>query len=81
MQKLAHERGGRCLSKEYHGTIHKLSWECKLGHVWETKPATVLHGSWCPECHYLNMCQSDKTRKKYLRAGSLGKAKRKPKRG
>ncbi|MCL2829523.1 MAG: hypothetical protein FWD77_02145 [Betaproteobacteria bacterium] len=80
MQKLAHERGGRCLSKEYLGTVHKLSWQCKLGHVWKTTPAIVMRGSWCPECYYLNMCLSDKAREKYLRAGSLEKAKRKPKR-
>ncbi|MCL2020750.1 MAG: hypothetical protein FWG81_01240 [Betaproteobacteria bacterium] len=66
MQKLAQERGGHCLSGEYHGTAHKLSWQCKLGHVWETTPFTVLKGSWCPECYWLSMCLSDEARKKYL---------------
>jgi len=71
MRKLAHERGGRCLSEEYRGNIHKLTWQCKLGHVWETTPETVRRGSWCPECYYLSMCLSDEARKKYLSTGKM----------
>ncbi|MCL2830272.1 MAG: hypothetical protein FWD77_05970 [Betaproteobacteria bacterium] len=81
MQKLAHERGGRCLSKEYRGVAYKLTWQCNFGHVWETSPAVVLHGSWCPECYYLSMCLSDKARKKHLRAGSIEKTKTRRKSG
>ena len=70
MQQLARERGGACLSKEYHGIVHKMTWKCKLGHVWDTTPFTVLGGSWCPECYYLSMCVHDEARKKYLVASN-----------
>ncbi|PGK52131.1 hypothetical protein CN918_30535 [Priestia megaterium] len=50
LRKLAHERGGECLSTTYEHSTYKLSWKCKKGHVWEAAPATVRRGSWCPRC-------------------------------
>jgi len=51
MRKLARERGGRCLSKEYvNGRVHLL-WECCNGHRWQASPGNVHNrGSWCPTC-------------------------------
>jgi hypothetical protein len=43
-------RGGRCLSPQYLGIKTKLSFECALGHAWETTPDTIRRGSWCPQC-------------------------------
>ena len=51
MHKIAVERGGKCLSKEYRNGHTKLKWECARGHVWEAKPNAVKNrGDWCPEC-------------------------------
>ena len=50
MQKIAEERAGKCLSPEYINSKTKLKWQCKIGHIWETKPDNVLMGRWCPYC-------------------------------
>jgi hypothetical protein len=50
MQKMAMERGGKCLSDVYKGVNEKLLWECQEGHRWETVPAVILRGGWCSIC-------------------------------
>lgn len=50
MHTMARSKGGRCLSKSYLGINVKLKWQCKDGHIWETTPASVRYGSWCPKC-------------------------------
>jgi hypothetical protein len=50
MQKLAEERGGKCLSEEYDGVSSKLEWQCKYGHTWKALPSNVMRGTWCPYC-------------------------------
>lgn len=50
MQKMAAERGGKCLSEKYVNTATKLKWECKKGHVWEATPNNVKSRHWCPKC-------------------------------
>jgi hypothetical protein len=50
MQRIAEERGGECLSKEYIGSQTKLRWKCKEGHEWEARPVNTKRGSWCPYC-------------------------------
>jgi hypothetical protein len=50
MRRIARQRGGECLSEEYRGSTEKLRWRCREGHVWDTTPATVIQGSWCPRC-------------------------------
>ena len=50
MQKIASERGGRCLSSIYEGMHKKLLWECQEGHRWETIPAVIFRGGWCTTC-------------------------------
>lgn len=49
MRKLAQERGGKCLSTEYHYK-RRLTWECGCGYKWKATPASVIPGSWCPKC-------------------------------
>ena len=49
-QKLAKERGGKCLSKIYIGTTKKLLWKCSEGHKWESAYTNIQSGSWCPLC-------------------------------
>lgn len=50
MVDLAQSRGGKCLSTNYQGKYAKLKWKCKEEHVWESTPATIKSGSWCPIC-------------------------------
>ncbi|CAD6532966.1 hypothetical protein LMG24235_02689 [Paraburkholderia sabiae] len=68
MKAVAHERGGQCLSESYVNVETKLQWECSRGHVWLTTPMSVLAGSWCPACKYMNQCTTDEARRKYLDA-------------
>ncbi len=51
-QKLALERGGKCLSLSYNYNDEKLLWECYFGHQWLAKPSHIknAHQSWCPTC-------------------------------
>ena len=50
MQEIAESRGGKCLSKEYIGSLNKLKWQCAEGHKWEASPNNVKQGSWCHRC-------------------------------
>ena len=51
-QKLALNRGGRCLSLFYSTTTDKIQWECKNGHRWESVAMSVIRGHWCRKCSY-----------------------------
>ncbi len=49
--KIAKERGGECLSKEYKNNASKLKFVCNFGHIWETTGKSIKgRNSWCPEC-------------------------------
>src|SRR5579862_3071794 len=37
MQRLAAERGGKCVSSEYINTVTPLRWRCSEGHEWLAK--------------------------------------------
>lgn len=51
IQKVAHERGGECLSSEYHGLMDKLEWRCAQNHVWTASFKSVYYtGRWCSTC-------------------------------
>lgn len=50
MKKLAENKGGKCLSEIYLGNKSSLLWECTEKHQWETTPASIKTGSWCPRC-------------------------------
>lgn len=49
-QKLAAEKGGLFLSKEYEGVKGKYEWQCHKGHKWITQYTVVKSGHWCPYC-------------------------------
>ena len=50
-QKIAKERGGKCLSLKYESYENRLLWQCKLGHRWESTPYSVRQlKTWCPVC-------------------------------
>lgn len=50
LQRVAHARGGECLSTQAPAAHQKARWRCQFGHEWESLPSVVVHGSWCPEC-------------------------------
>lgn len=58
-QRVALERGGRCLSQEFVNTSRHLIWMCAEGHEWPASYSSVARiGSWCPNCRYVGetMC-------------------------
>lgn len=50
MQRLASDRGGRCLSTTYTNSQAVLIWECAEGHQWRASPDALQQGGWCPFC-------------------------------
>lgn len=50
-QVLAASAGGLCISKEYKNNHTKMTWKCKMGHVWQTTLSHVVAGSWCHICN------------------------------
>lgn len=54
MQKIAAERGGLCISKEYKSNSNYLTWQCSKGHVWENTYAQISVGKWCAQCRLDN---------------------------
>jgi hypothetical protein len=50
MQTLAEQSRGQCLSREYRGAYGRLTWQCAVGHKWETTPNEIRRGTWCPTC-------------------------------
>lgn len=51
MQELAAVKGGSCLSKNYISSSIKLDFECAERHVFSMRPACIVRGQWCSECH------------------------------
>lgn len=49
-KNIAIERGGKCLSEKYINNSTKLKWQCADGHIWESTPARIKSGAWCPHC-------------------------------
>lgn len=49
-QKIAVERGGTCLSKEYSQKTEPLTFRCAEGHSFPLLPYSFEKGSWCPIC-------------------------------
>lgn len=50
MQRIAKDRGGKCLTNKYKNNMTKLLWECSQGHQWEAMPMKIISGSWCRKC-------------------------------
>ena len=49
-QKIAIDKGGKCLSDVHVNHRHKLRFQCSEGHEWDGWPQSIKRGSWCPEC-------------------------------
>lgn len=50
MQKIATSYGGKCLSKIYINSQHKLEFQCANKHRWSGWPMDIKRGHWCPKC-------------------------------
>jgi hypothetical protein len=48
-QKLAEDRGGRCLSETYIPG-KDITWQCEKRHVWDAGYGNIQQGGWCPRC-------------------------------
>ena len=54
MHKLAEQKGGKCLSKEFINVENHLIWQCNKKHTFRAKPGNVKTGHWCPHCGTIN---------------------------
>lgn len=55
MQKIAHSKGGQCVSTKYSPAksgSSRMIWECADGHRWRCGPWGIRSGSWCPYCQW-----------------------------
>ncbi|KOH44812.1 hypothetical protein NC99_23590 [Sunxiuqinia dokdonensis] len=56
MKKLAEQKGGKCLTKEYTNSKAKMRWQCQNGHQWYATAFSIKNRkSWCPECYRNNL--------------------------
>ena len=46
--KLAKNKNGKCLNKEYINSKKKLKWLCEKKHIWEATYDKIRSGRWCP---------------------------------
>jgi hypothetical protein len=54
-EKIARDKGGECLSKEYVNYTTPLRFRCSRGHEFEQMPAKILQrGDWCRRCGHLD---------------------------
>lgn len=49
-QRIALQKGGRCLSPVYLNSSTVLRWRCAASHEWLARPSSVKAGTWCPVC-------------------------------
>jgi hypothetical protein len=51
MQDHAKKNKGICLSKVYKNSNTKIKWKCSKGHIFKSKPDSVIYrDTWCPYC-------------------------------
>lgn len=61
MDKLAHERGGECLSETFVSVKHKLIWRCANGHIINASANNVrCKRHWCDECEKIKRLEEMK---------------------
>ena len=49
-QKIAEEKGGKCLSKKYINAHTELTFQCNQNHIWDAMPYNIHNGNWCHDC-------------------------------
>ena len=50
IQSICKKNTGFCLDPCYINNATKMKFKCKKSHSWESTPASILKGSWCPDC-------------------------------
>lgn len=51
LRRLAQQRGGKCLSRQFVGVSKHHRWQCgKCGNEWLAAPTDIFRGTWCPPC-------------------------------
>lgn len=50
LQRIAGQKGGRCLSLAYVNSSHPVRWKCAAGHEWLARAHSIRAGNWCPVC-------------------------------
>jgi len=73
VQKIAQEKGGRCLFDKYTSSSHPMQFECEHGHIWKTPASSIFDGSWCPECYRISRLGHTIEDMQYLAAFRGGK--------
>lgn len=48
--KIAKDKGGECLSRQYKNNRTKMLWKCSEGHIWRAHTGSIKRGRWCPLC-------------------------------
>ncbi len=49
-QRIALQKGGKCLSLQYLNSSSALKWRCGDRHEWFARPSSIKAGTWCPRC-------------------------------
>jgi len=50
-RKIANNKGGICLSKDYKNNKTNLEWKCNIcQHIWKARLDRIKSGTWCPKC-------------------------------
>lgn len=50
LQRVAAEKGGRCICDTYKGAKERYRFECAQEHQWEAAASHILAGGWCRAC-------------------------------
>lgn len=58
-KKMAKQKGGFCLAKEYIHAHQSVEWQCAKGHKWKATFNHIKYGTWCKTC-YLQQFTLDK---------------------
>jgi len=73
LQRIAKEKGGNLISKEYVNIHFKYKWECQKGHQWEAMGYSIRNGTWCPQCAHENRLPCSEETKTKIRDTQKGK--------
>ena len=60
LRKIARDRGGRLLSKEYVNGRTKMLWRCGEQHSWWAWPENIKQGTWCRKCFFAELSEAMK---------------------
>lgn len=73
-QLTAKNNGGFCLSQEYINLDQIMTWQCHLGHIFNSRAEDVRRGSWCRQCSDIKNSSLRKN-KFFLKVKSLVESK------